>query len=824
MFTPQERQLFATAFPNRESLQFQDLIDPQRDDKTTEAPMTYDSTRLQVARAEWRRIFAQKTMPQSHPPMAAPIRLSTENLRQNIPWGDVLAPKDPTHTRFYGMNANGIQLDREGGQFTEYCKLHVETQADISGIQEHNLDTTQPRLRSIMYDTVRKHWKRSTFSHASTPITFASPYKPGGTLLLSTDSITGRVVDHGSDIWGRWAYQSLQGRQGIKVTFISAYQVVETHESQMGNITAAAQQRSLLATSNDPVSNPRQAFIRDLTIFITTLQRQQHDIVLTGDFNERLGEDDSGMAQVMSRCQLLDVMATLHPHLPEPATYARGRKRLDYILVSHRLIGAARHAGYEPFSHRFHTDHRAYFLDFDTVLLFGGATQKLATYVQRQLQASNINQTTQYLREKHAQLTAKDAFKRSERLLMPGNRHRFAERLDRDLVNISLAAEKHTARYAQPMWSVKLDKARKKVSVLKRILTMYRTQMDLSSQLQPLIQQMQESFLYPSNAQECSQYLRKAQAEVKSIIKEHYQTREEEQKEKIASLAASASIDDQHKAKILRNIRVSEAIKRVYDKIRAFRNTNTPKGITQVEIPCDEADDPKTCSHWRTIDIPTEVLHHLQTRNRRHFGQAHGTPFTIAPYAQQFGFKGDTSQADAVYNGTYDWTSVEDPEVKLLLQYMQRAQHTFDDPILTDITIEAFQSKLRTWRESTSTSPSGLHLGHYKAMVSRHKYSEADPTDPARIELDNIQQDLLTLHLRLVNYALRTGYSYSRWNQVVNTMLWKEPGNYKIHRTRVIHIYEADYNLVLSLKWREALLASEKSGVLNEGQYGSRPG
>lgn len=150
MFTPQERQLFATAFPNRESLQFQDLIDPQHDDITTEAPMTYDSTRLQVARAEWRRIFAQKTMPQSHPPMAAPIRLSTENLRQNIPWGDVLASKDPTHTRFYGMNANGIQLDREGGQFTEYCKLHVETQADISGIQEHNLDTTQPRLRSIM--------------------------------------------------------------------------------------------------------------------------------------------------------------------------------------------------------------------------------------------------------------------------------------------------------------------------------------------------------------------------------------------------------------------------------------------------------------------------------------------------------------------------------------------------------------------------------------------------------------------------------------------------------------------------------------------------
>ena len=54
-------------------------------------------------------------------------------------------------------------------------------------------------------------------------------------------------------------------------------------------------------------------------------------------------------------------------------------------------------------------------------------------------------------------------------------------------------------------------------------------------------------------------------------------------------------------------------------------------------------------------------------------------------------------------------------------------------------------------------------------------------------------------------------------------MLWKESGNIKIHRTRVIHLYEADYNLSLSLKWREALFAAERAHSLAEGQYGSRP-
>jgi hypothetical protein len=54
-------------------------------------------------------------------------------------------------------------------------------------------------------------------------------------------------------------------------------------------------------------------------------------------------------------------------------------------------------------------------------------------------------------------------------------------------------------------------------------------------------------------------------------------------------------------------------------------------------------------------------------------------------------------------------------------------------------------------------------------------------------------------------------------------MLQKEAGNSKIHRLRVIHLYEADYNLILGLKWRELMHAAEDEQLLNDGQYGSRP-
>lgn len=55
-------------------------------------------------------------------------------------------------------------------------------------------------------------------------------------------------------------------------------------------------------------------------------------------------------------------------------------------------------------------------------------------------------------------------------------------------------------------------------------------------------------------------------------------------------------------------------------------------------------------------------------------------------------------------------------------------------------------------------------------------------------------------------------------------MLQKDPGNPRIHRLRIIHLYEADYNLLLAVKWRQALHLAEDSHLLNEGLYGSRPG
>eukprot|EP00957_Ditylum_brightwellii_P105474 8040661-Ditylum_brightwellii.AAC.1 len=57
---------------------------------------------------------------------------------------------------------------------------------------------------------------------------------------------------------------------------------------------------------------------------------------------------------------------------------------------------------------------------------------------------------------------------------------------------------------------------------------------------------------------------------------------------------------------------------------------------------------------------------------------------------------------------------------------------------------------------------------------------------------------------------------------IVNAILLKEPGNNKIHKIRVIHIYEADYSAMTRIIWSGLIKSSEKHRSINKGQTGSR--
>jgi hypothetical protein len=205
----------------------------------------------------------------------------------------------------------------------------------------------------------------------------------------------------------------------------------------------------------------------------------------------------------------------------------------------------------------------------------------------------------------------------------------------------------------------------------------------------------------------------------------------------------------------------------------------------------------------------------ITPNNRRHFGQAHGTPFTQAPLAELQNWQADTETAELILQGSCTNAELDDV-TQLLLKHCEAT--TKINTINTVLTMEEFTGKIKVWREGTSTSPSGRHLGHYKTLI-KNITNACEPWEQDHIE--NCRKELLQAHLHIINYCLVHGYSLKRWKNVVNVMILKEPGNHKIHRLRVIHLFEADYNLILSVKWRQQIYAAGKQQLVNPGQYGS---
>ena len=98
--------------------------------------------------------------------------------------------------------------------------------------------------------------------------------------------------------------------------------------------------------------------------------------------------------------------------------------------------------------------------------------------------------------------------------------------------------------------------------------------------------------------------------------------------------------------------------------------------------------------------------------------------------------------------------------------------------ISTFITIEDFRQMVKEWKETTSTSPSGRHLGHYKTA-----------------RFDN---RITALHVAMLNLPIMHGFAPERWTHSVTPLIEKDEGKRMVRN-------------------------AEKDHALNDQQHGSRP-
>jgi hypothetical protein len=146
------------------------------------------------------------------------------------------------------------------------------------------------------------------------------------------------------------------------------------------------------------------------------------------------------------------------------------------------------------------------------------------------------------------------------------------------------------------------------------------------------------------------------------------------------------------------------------------------------------------------------------------------------------------------------------PETAQLLRTISTRANQHQHPALPlEITTEAFQSCYTIVKECTSSSPSGRHVGHYKAVATC--------------------ETLSSLHSMMMSIPFIAGFSPQRWCRIVDIMLEKQPGNARIHRLRIIALLESDFNQAVHLLIARPLsFHMEDNNMVPTMPYGSREG
>jgi hypothetical protein len=130
--------------------------------------------------------------------------------------------------------------------------------------------------------------------------------------------------------------------------------------------------------------------------------------------------------------------------------------------------------------------------------------------------------------------------------------------------------------------------------------------------------------------------------------------------------------------------------------------------------------DPKTWrGPWRAVTDPEEIGFYICQANEIQYNQAELTPFGSGYLANLLGDALTSEAVEALLAGelNVDETQVPLPETLMILNFLHQPYPQRMKQCTSVITPEQFISTYKVVQERTSSSYSGRHVGHYKAMI-----------------------------------------------------------------------------------------------------------
>ena len=243
---------------------------------------------------------------------------------------------------------------------------------DFVLLSEHNTNgdrlETRQQPRNIFkgyWDTTitRFEWLRTRANRTT--------MEPEATAIITNGTCSAHTTDAGGDKrkLGRWNWITVRGREQHSTTVISIYRPSKEQ------VTAANQLAKIRQTTTGDLAalQPHLLWEKDLKDLIRTKRAEGNEIIVAGDFNDNLNDDNATINTLMRQWGLRNLIQDRIGN--GPATYHRERNTIDGVFGTERL--EVEQCGYSSFDEA-PGDHRWHFLDIREGSMIGAAREDRA--------------------------------------------------------------------------------------------------------------------------------------------------------------------------------------------------------------------------------------------------------------------------------------------------------------------------------------------------------------------------------------------------------------------------------------------------------------
>ena len=569
---------------------------------------------------------------------------------------------------------------------------------------------------------------------------------------------------------------------------------------------------------------------------IRALQDEGHAILLMLDANATI-TDDEKFRDMVETCELLD----LHRANPATSTYIGAvARRIDYMFGCNKVWATMTRQGTLAYQEGPQSDHRALYVDLDAHMLLDHHAQDNAIQPPqaRILKTGNPEAVAIYQNKMKEYYDQHNMFKRIRQL------HKRQDRLTEDQVRITLEKwdrdQGRAMRYAEKAlgsirlkkhyWSPTLRNGGLLCRYWRLRLLSQRENRDVSNtihRMQAMVQQHDPTYSFPMQyidvpTNDIAKYWKQAKQSLKQLQKEARELRYRSYEELLEEYESDMyNPESARRAKIVRSTLRTERCRAMYQQIRLSvkpiqENMGGLKSVLIPNIPvssngeetsidCDIyewlAGHPDGPQRWDSVIDRTAVEEHLLSYNRSSFRAAAASPCGNGSVLEELTFSSLSPAGTDLLNGVFppQWYGNDGLLRDLFASFAAPSSVRKHKPILTSVTEADVKRGFGRWREATSTSPSGRHLGHYRAIIQ--------------------DDDLLYCLTTFLDIIVQRGISISRWQNAINVMLEKDSGCPRINRLRIIHLFEADFNFFLKLLWGHRLVRrAHEFKLINTGQ------